>query len=413
MVSLLAPPEDVRAEIREQLGWHVSEELLATWLEDPLNAPGRLTSSPWSDRIEIGGVERLGDGAYLVSGEIVLLTAVQVADPAEPPAATMPLRALVERSSGRSPDVWLITTLEIGEPTAAADPERSGQRTRAPRQFGSRVDLVGEIVCLPKRGDGPFTMECAFGLRDAEGEHLALKGVPESALRQGLLETGRRVRVTGRLVRPDPDTTYDIVGTIEVDEIVRSDDGAPEPPSDDGCAWRDLSSWQRFEGERFSLRHPVTFELFDPGEADSAAGNRSVPACAPGFAACVRYAGRLLSDTNLLSAGLGVFVRESSTRGACENTLGNFPVIDDVRGKSIGTLEYLVFDTGEGGMNKVANDTVHCAWRKGICCELVARIAYADPEVYEPGAVERLSEAQRDELEVTVRNIVEPFSISD
>ena len=54
-VSLLAPDSLLRASIRSEYGAFVSPALLESWLARPLNAPGRLTSSPWPAAIEISG----------------------------------------------------------------------------------------------------------------------------------------------------------------------------------------------------------------------------------------------------------------------------------------------------------------------------------------------------------------------
>lgn len=92
-----------------------------------------------------------------------------------------------------------------------------------PVDDGRSIDspVTGEIVCLPKKDtDGPVTLECALGLAVDE-DHYALKDVPLED--RDLLRTGRRVTVAGTFVRPDPDTTYDIVGTIEVEELIRAD----------------------------------------------------------------------------------------------------------------------------------------------------------------------------------------------
>lgn len=65
--------------MQENYGDYVSPALLAKWLNDPLNAPGRLTSSPWPDRIEILSIEPLSEYAYEVEGEIIEITSVEKA----------------------------------------------------------------------------------------------------------------------------------------------------------------------------------------------------------------------------------------------------------------------------------------------------------------------------------------------
>lgn len=80
-------------------------------------------------------------------------------------------------------------------------------------QASTRVTVEGEIVCLPKKGDGPHTMECALGIKDKDGHHYAVTGSKKIGY-----ETGKTVRVSGTLKPADSDTTYDIVGTIAADK---------------------------------------------------------------------------------------------------------------------------------------------------------------------------------------------------
>ncbi len=70
-VSLEGPDEQVRAEIRTNYAPYVSDDLLQRWLDDPSIAPGRLTSSPWPDHIEITDVEKGVDGSYVVEGSVI------------------------------------------------------------------------------------------------------------------------------------------------------------------------------------------------------------------------------------------------------------------------------------------------------------------------------------------------------
>src|SRR5690606_24350598 len=71
MVSLLAPEDMLKESLEENYGDFVSPALLEEWLKDPVNAPGRLTSSPWPDRIEILNTEKISDGIYEVKGVII------------------------------------------------------------------------------------------------------------------------------------------------------------------------------------------------------------------------------------------------------------------------------------------------------------------------------------------------------
>ncbi|MGA7616074.1 MAG: hypothetical protein WBX15_12935 [Thermoanaerobaculia bacterium] len=72
-VSLLAPPETLRTSIRKEYGALVTPDLLNRWITDPGEAPGRLTSSPWPDHIDILRTDRNRSGAdrTLLFGDVV------------------------------------------------------------------------------------------------------------------------------------------------------------------------------------------------------------------------------------------------------------------------------------------------------------------------------------------------------
>lgn len=85
------------------------------------------------------------------------------------------------------------------------------------------ITITGEITCLPKRGSGAQTMECAFGLKDTKGKYYGLSNLsghdPEYRLSRGDV----RVRVTGLLsdtIQTGPDgNKYDISGVIAIKSI--------------------------------------------------------------------------------------------------------------------------------------------------------------------------------------------------
>lgn len=79
--------------------------------------------------------------------------------------------------------------------------------------------LEGTITCLPHKGDGPHTLECAFGLQTANGQHYGLRNLWD--VNPDLNETQVRVRVTGEITPPEPNEKYDIVGIVEVESAER------------------------------------------------------------------------------------------------------------------------------------------------------------------------------------------------
>ncbi len=113
-VSLLSP--DAGNTIGEMYGPYVDAELLAQWQKDPASAPGRQTSSPWPDHIDITGVTENGDGTYAVSGSLVLMTSTEAAHGGN--AGTYPVTITLDEENG----VWKITSYVRG--SMATESER-------------------------------------------------------------------------------------------------------------------------------------------------------------------------------------------------------------------------------------------------------------------------------------------------
>ena len=90
------------------------------------------------------------------------------------------------------------------------------QRLHAPTTTEGTVTITGSLGCLPHKGSGPHTMECAYGLKADDGSWYGL------SLSDGNIHeytSKEQVIVTG-IVTPAPSSeTYDIIGTIAVDTI--------------------------------------------------------------------------------------------------------------------------------------------------------------------------------------------------
>jgi hypothetical protein len=105
-VSLTAPEDAAAKSIKENYADYVAPELLAQWQSDPANAPGRVTSSPWPERIEITATEKLADSKYQVKGDIIEVTSVEMTQGGY--AAKQPVTLTVEKLENR----WLITAVK-------------------------------------------------------------------------------------------------------------------------------------------------------------------------------------------------------------------------------------------------------------------------------------------------------------
>ncbi len=81
---------------------------------------------------------------------------------------------------------------------------------------GTPITVTGTYECLPKRDtSGPQTMECAFGIKQDDGVHYALRFDEQARLTDFV--AGKRARITG--VFREQVTQYDTAGTIEVQAI--------------------------------------------------------------------------------------------------------------------------------------------------------------------------------------------------
>jgi hypothetical protein len=80
MVALLAPKEMVTKAMDEEYSTLVSPDLLTIWKNDPEKAPGKRTSSPTPERIDISSIEAKGHDTYVVKGKVILLTAQERRD---------------------------------------------------------------------------------------------------------------------------------------------------------------------------------------------------------------------------------------------------------------------------------------------------------------------------------------------
>ena len=107
-VSLLADKKNVKKAMEENYKGFVTESLLEKWIDDPVSAPGRLTSSPWPDRIEIKEIKKPKDNFYQVKGEIIEITSNEKdKDEAE---SKRNISLILKKVNGK----WLIDDVTLG-----------------------------------------------------------------------------------------------------------------------------------------------------------------------------------------------------------------------------------------------------------------------------------------------------------
>lgn len=119
-VSLAADRDRVRTAIEERYAPYVTPELLAAWMANPDRAPGRETSSPWPDRVNVATITQQGR-SRIVNGEIIYMTSAEAAGES---ADTVPYVAQVTQIDGQ----WKIAAFDeqhipTEEVTSDEDPE--------------------------------------------------------------------------------------------------------------------------------------------------------------------------------------------------------------------------------------------------------------------------------------------------
>lgn len=111
-VSLTDPKEKVAGSMQKYYGDYVSPSLLEKWKDDPAAAPGRMTSSPWPDGIQVISQRQLASDAFDVQGEIVEVTSENQAG--SQPAGKQAIQLSVQKIGGR----WMIVDASLDRQTS-------------------------------------------------------------------------------------------------------------------------------------------------------------------------------------------------------------------------------------------------------------------------------------------------------
>jgi len=209
-VSLLAP--SASSTIASTYAPYVTDNLLTSWEQNPMQAPGRTTSSPWPDRLEVSSVAKQDDGTYAVSGSVIEKTSAG-------DSGTFPVSMTLTKAD----DAWKISAFsgyppaeQNTVPSSASTASPASTTTTAPPASGTTITVTGKIVCLPhKDTTGPQTLECAFGLQTDAGTYYALSDTSQQPTGIAGMAGAARVEVTGTLA-PHANSRYQDVGVISV-----------------------------------------------------------------------------------------------------------------------------------------------------------------------------------------------------
>jgi len=110
-VSLSVPDEVASQEIKQVYSPFVSSKLLLDLTNNPTKAPRRDVSSPWPEKIEIASMEKLDAHTIKVTGNIILMTSVEMTQGGN--AGKIPI-VLWVGNTGKN-GAWLIDSLSYGD----------------------------------------------------------------------------------------------------------------------------------------------------------------------------------------------------------------------------------------------------------------------------------------------------------
>ena len=162
-VSLLAPPAILNQDLDKNYKDFLSPALLEEWKKDSSQALGRLTSSPWPDRIEISKIEKVSNSSYLVEGYIIEVTN------GNGTAIKRHVFLKVEKIDNR----WLISQITVGAYEDAwnifssADlefqyPENLPAQYISPAEWPPRITISeGKLECQESSSENNFPLTTA------------------------------------------------------------------------------------------------------------------------------------------------------------------------------------------------------------------------------------------------------------
>jgi cytoskeletal protein RodZ len=104
MVPLAASSTGVANAVATYYTPYVAPELLEKWQSNPASAPGRLTSSPWPDHIDVTAINKNTDGSYTIQGTVAEVTSVE--EQTGGTADSYPVTIMLEKRN----NIWLITS---------------------------------------------------------------------------------------------------------------------------------------------------------------------------------------------------------------------------------------------------------------------------------------------------------------
>jgi hypothetical protein len=116
----------------------------------------------------------------------------------------------------------LIIGYAVSAYAPAADERDPGASNTSNEPQQTVKSYTGELVCLPHAGNPEVTtMECAFGIKQADGIYYALRS-DDADPAYMTMPTGTSITVKG-VFEKNKTTTYDTVGVIAVTDVEKAE----------------------------------------------------------------------------------------------------------------------------------------------------------------------------------------------
>jgi hypothetical protein len=176
-VSLLAP--NAKTIIAQTYAPYVTPTLLTTWENDPSKAPGRETSSPWPDHIDIQSVTKTNETTYTVSGSLILMTSNEVEHGGN--AGVVPVTLTLEKGT----DGWKISSY-----TESASKSGNSQSGTPASVSSSKTTAVTQTPSTPAPA-AHLSISSISPSSGPVGTHVTLTGTGFTSTSQVVLEGGR------------------------------------------------------------------------------------------------------------------------------------------------------------------------------------------------------------------------------
>lgn len=174
-----------------------------------------------------------------------------------------------------------------------------------------------------------------------------------------------------------------------------------------------IAGWSNYTNDAYKLSsaYPAGAQLITDKTIMSTTGY--FPTCNTDTAlACIYFASSTYPNSNFNSAGISLnVISDKKSETDCyalnpyERSLGSDQVIRGVTFKT--------FVAGDAAMSHQSGGTDYRTFHNNTCFEITTRINTSTFEVYAEGSIVRFTDMERQELENTIKKIVETFQLDD